>query len=240
MVKRVKPRPLDVEAVLKRGTLPEATATLRRLVADDDQLAALLLRGVDGPWRDLMTPTRCAGALVLLGASGVLLDHCLDAADDWVQQDDELADAGHRGVFGVLGATLDEAGWRRLLTALGDTDTEVAPRPSWPLWVAVLADCGERGLRDEQAWAWLGRVLDDTPPLWCIYAGGYGDARAVPILRALLRGHADRALAATGLRGEDDDVLIEAGEALERLDALDDELRAVLARHEEALSRRAG
>jgi hypothetical protein len=240
MVKRVKPRPLDVEAVLKRGSLPEATATLRRLVADDDQLAALLLQGVDGPWRDLMTPTRCAGALVMLGASDVLLDHCLDVADDWVQQDDELADAGHRGVFGVLGATLDETGWRRLLEALGDAETVEAPRPSWPLWVTVLADCGERGLRDERAWAWLGRVLDDTPPLWCIYAGGYGDDRAVPILRALLRGTAERALADTGPRGEDDDVVIEAGQALERLSALDDEARDLLARHDRALAARPG
>ena len=207
-------------------------------MADDDQLAGLLLQGVDGPWRDLMTPTRCAGALVMLGASGVLLDHCLDVADDWVQQDDELADAGHRGVFGVLGATLDEAGWRRLLQALGDADTVEAPRPSWPLWVAVLADCGERGLRDEQAWAWLGRVLDDTPPLWCIYAGGYGDARAIPILQALLRGTAERALDATGPRGEDDDVVIESGQALERLGALDEEARSLLARHQQALAAR--
>lgn len=237
MVKRVKSRPLDVEAVLKRGSLPDATVTLRRLVADDDQLAALLLRAVDGPWRDLTTATRAAGALVMLGAAEVLLDHCLEVTDDWVKDDDDVGDVGHRGVFSVLGATLEEADWQRLLAALGDPST-AEPRPSWPLWLDVLADCGERGLRDERAWAWLMHVLHDTPALWCNYVLGYGDARAVPILQALLRGHADAALTATGSRTDDDDIVIEAGQALKTLGALDDELRALLDRHRDALIRR--
>jgi hypothetical protein len=241
MVKRVKPRPVDFERLLARGELPEALDALRRQVPDPEPRVAILLDLVEGPWRDLLTPTRAAALLTMMGEVDALLEHCLEMADDWAAYDDDQQEVGHSGVFRILGHALQEPGWRTLLDDLGDpTAVDNEARPSWPMWVNVLADCGERGLRDERVWAWIQRVLDDTPPLWCIYAGLYGDPRAVPTLQALLRGHADLALAATGPRNDDDDVVIEAGQALEKFGALDDELRALLARHQAALAARAG
>ena len=241
MVKRVKPRPVDIERLLARGELPEALASLRRLEPDAERQVATLLDLLEGPWRDLATPMRAAALLTLLDEGDALLGHCLEVADDWAVADDDQQEVGHSGVFRVLSETLDEAGWRRLLQDLGDpTTVDNEARPSWPMWVNVIADCGGRSLRSEQAWAWLQRVLDDTPPLWCIYAGAYGDVRAVPILQALLRGHADLALAAAGPRNDDDDIVIEAALALERLGGLDEELQTLRERHRAALLARVG
>jgi hypothetical protein len=241
MVKRVKPRPVDIERLLARGGLPEALASLRRLEPDSGRQVATLLDLLEGPWRDLTTPMRAAALLTLMHEGDALLGHCLEMADDWAVHDDDQQEVGRSGIFRVLSEVLDEAGWRRLLQDLGDpTTVDNESRPSWPMWVNVLADCGGRGLRSEQAWAWLQRVLDDTPPLWCIYAGAYGDARAVPTLQALLRGHADLALVASGPRNDDDDIVIEAATALERLGCLDQELQTLRERHRAALLARAG
>jgi hypothetical protein len=201
MVKKLKVTAPDVRALLASTKTPQLAGRLAgRAGAVDDHCAVL-----DDVDEDEDVVVRAAEVLFALGHGERVVHAWCGIAGDADDSDDAFV----VGAIGdVVGDRADPVVVAPLLFAALDE------QPSrWKLLLEPLVRFGGRGFRDERSWSWLERLRRDEPGLWCCLVDGYGDARAVPLLQALVDDAADDDEAAAL-------VLLEAVEALRSLDAL--------------------
>lgn len=228
MVKRIKAPPLDLESILMKDTPEVALERLQKQFRDDGAIVRVLLDQLQSRSRDPHTPGTCAVLLFTLGAESDLLASAMRLGDIWFADDDLDGEFATGMFFKVVGAGLSREGLVRVLDFLDEAELNNERPMAWPLWVEVLADAGERGLRDERSRAWIERIRDEQPALWCTHVVVYGDDRAIPDLRALVDAHRAAALANTGPRDDHDDAVIEGIAALTHFGAATDDDRAAL------------
>ncbi|MCC7110784.1 MAG: hypothetical protein IT382_15940 [Deltaproteobacteria bacterium] len=239
MVKKVKSPAGDFQSMLLRIE-PEAVARALRTVPREETLSVLLeLLETPEAWRDLRVPARIAKLLLHLGEEEALLDEVFDLAPDWHDGDDaELIGLG--ALVLALGSDGSPSAREAVLDHLDETlALSGAVHPAANIFVEILVDFGERGVRCERAWRWLEQVRAEEPALWASFAGSYGDARAVPLLHALLDPIDPSTL--EGLAGDDPvaRIVIEVADALGELNAVRPRDAALLERVRTSLRTRA-
>lgn len=241
-MKAIKPRERDWQRMLLSKDDASFVEELRHRVKDDDKaenvLVDLILRA--SAWRDIDVPMRAANGLVALGRLSVLVEVFLYICDKWDLDDLDLDLAlGRIGL--VIGDHGDSEVGDELLGVLDEALlADGALHPAWINLVEVVVHIAERrGTRDDRAWRWLERARAEDEPLWCSYAGGYGDPRAVPLLRSIVDRFDHNELLTRASFDDDQQVVTEAIAALQKLGASrtsDDELSAAIRRDARARS----
>lgn len=136
-------------------------------------------------------PARAAQVLIALGHEERVVETLLNLVDEHLEDpdvDDDLEFIVGAILFAV-GAVITA---RSLPLVLDHLDTLVQPddtfAPQAGDVLGLVAQLGERGVRDERGWLALERLRKDNPALWAAHVGRYGDERVVAALRAVVDG----------------------------------------------------
>lgn len=177
---------------------------------------AIRSRALD--WQKVLLTKDCAAFVAELRRRANDDDHAADILVELIVDVDAWRKAETPSAAARALVAMGQSARERVLDVLDEVLVEDgAPHPAWLSLVEVLANFGERGVRDDRAWSWLERVRMADEALWCAFVSGYGDERAVPTLRAIVERFERTELLARSAYDDDQQLVIEAVGALQEL-----------------------